>query len=135
MWIFEWLNNQLLKMEWLFNGVEWFVVQVLNLDMATPIGGSVHFFIYDVIKIFILLSVLIFGITYIQTYFPPERTKRILSRYHGFTANTLGALLGTVTPFCSCSSPSPFLRYQAPTAYQIQRYPEAVQNFVLLVSV
>ena len=104
MWIFEWLNNQLLKMEWLFNGVEWFVVQVLNLDMATPIGGSVHFFIYDVIKIFILLSVLIFGITYIQTYFPPERTKRILSRYHGFTANTLGALLGTVTPFCSCSS-------------------------------
>ena len=104
MWIFEWLNNQLLKMEWLFNGVEWFVVQVLNLDMATPIGGSDHFFIYDVIKIFILLSVLIFGITYIQTYFPPERTKRILSRYHGFTANTLGALLGTVTPFCSCSS-------------------------------
>lgn len=104
MFVFEWLNNQLLKMEWLYQAVEWMVVHVFQLDMNTPIGGSVHFFIYDVIKIFILLSVLIFGITYIQTYFPPERTKRILGRYSGIKANTLGALLGTVTPFCSCSS-------------------------------
>lgn len=104
MFILKWLDNQLLKMEWLYEAIEWLVTQIFQLDMNTPIGNSIHFFIYDVIKIFILLSVLIFGITYIQTYFPPERTKRILSRYSGISANTLGALLGTVTPFCSCSS-------------------------------
>lgn len=102
--IFEWLNNQLLKMEWLHNLVTLLVENVFRLDVSTRLGGSIHFFIYDVIKIFILLSVLIFGISYIQSYFPPERTKRILGRFKGITANILAALLGTVTPFCSCSS-------------------------------
>ncbi len=72
--------------------------------METPIGGSIHFFFYDMIKIMILLGVLIFIISYIQSYFPPERTRKILGRFHGIWANTLAALLGTVTPFCSCSS-------------------------------
>ena len=102
--IFEWLNNQLLKMEWLWKLVELLVTKVFGLSMENRLGGSVHFFIYDVIKIFILLSVLIFTISYIQSFFPPERTRKILGRYHGVTANTLAALLGTVTPFCSCSS-------------------------------
>ena len=104
LFVFAWLNNQLLKMEWLHRIVQLFVENVLGLNMETRLGGSIHFFIYDVIKIFILLSVLIFGISYIQSYFPPERTKKILGRFNGFTANTLAALLGTVTPFCSCSS-------------------------------
>ncbi|HRX22161.1 MAG TPA: permease, partial [Syntrophomonadaceae bacterium] len=102
--IFEWLNNQLLKMEWLSNAVRLLVENGFNLDMSTRLGGSIHFFIYDVIKIFILLSVLIFTISYIQSYFPPERTRSIIGRYKGVWANTLGALFGTITPFCSCSS-------------------------------
>ena len=102
--IFEWLNDQLLKMEWLYNCVRWIVENGLHLDMSTRLGGSVHFFIYDVIKIFILLSVLIFTISYIQSYFPPERTRSIIGKYKGVWANTLGALFGTITPFCSCSS-------------------------------
>lgn len=102
--IFEWLNNQLLKMDWLSNSVAYLVEDVFGLNVNEPVGGSIHFFIYDVIKIFILLSVLIFIISYIQSYFPPERTKKILGRFNGFTANILSALLGTVTPFCSCSS-------------------------------
>ena len=102
--IFEWLNNQLLKMEWLSSLVTLLVESVFGLDMNSSIGGSIHFFIYDVIKIFILLSVLIFMISYIQSFFPPERTRKILGRYKGISANILGALLGTVTPFCSCSS-------------------------------
>lgn len=67
-------------------------------------GGSIQFFLYDIIKIMVLLAVLIFIISWIQSYFPPERTKKILSRFHGIWANILAALLGTVTPFCSCSS-------------------------------
>ena len=102
--IFEWLNNQLLKMEWLSGLVKLFVENVFGLSTQERLGGSIHFFIYDVIKIFILLSVLIFTISYIQSFFPPERTRRILGRYNGISANMLGALLGTVTPFCSCSS-------------------------------
>lgn len=102
--IFSWMNRQLLKMEWLYDGVRAFVENVLKLDFESKIGGSVHFFIYDVIKIFILLSVLIFSISYIQSFFPPERTRKILGRFNGVSANILGALLGTVTPFCSCSS-------------------------------
>ncbi|MBV1903933.1 MAG: permease [Marinosulfonomonas sp.] len=74
------------------------------MDMANRVAGSVHFFIYDVIKIFILLSVLIFSISYVQSYFPPERTRRILGQRKGVGANTLAAFLGTLTPFCSCSS-------------------------------
>ena len=102
--IFDFLNNQLLKMEWLSNLVKFLVENVFGLSMADRLGGSLHFFIYDVIKIFILLSFLIFAISYVQSYFPPERTKKILGRFNGFSGNVLGALLGTVTPFCSCSS-------------------------------
>ena len=102
--IFEWLNNQLLKMEWLSDLISHLVENVFKLDTSERIGGSLHFFIYDVLKIFILLSVLIFMISYIQSYFPPERTKKILGRFKGIPANILSALLGTVTPFCSCSS-------------------------------
>ena len=102
--IFDFLNNQLLKMEWLSNLVKFLVENVFGLSMADRLGGSLHFFIYDVIKIFILLAFLIFAISYVQSYFPPERTKKILGRFNGFTGNVLGALLGTVTPFCSCSS-------------------------------
>ncbi len=102
--IFEWFNNQLLKMEWLHDLVRILVENVFGLSIGSRLGGSIHFFIYDVIKIFILLSVLIFGISYIQSFFPPERTKKILGRFNGITANILSALLGTVTPFCSCSS-------------------------------
>ena len=91
-------------MEWLYRLVELLVENVFGLDMNERIGGSVHFFIYDVVKIFILLSFLIFTISYIQSFFPPERTRKILGRYDGITANILGAILGTVTPFCSCSS-------------------------------
>lgn len=102
--IFTWVNTQLLKMQWLWNLVELLVEKVFGLSMDSRIGGSVHFFIYDVIKIFILLTVLIFGISYIQSYFPPEKTKKILGKFKGIKGNILGALLGTVTPFCSCSS-------------------------------
>ncbi|MBN2559206.1 MAG: permease [Clostridia bacterium] len=104
MGIFEWLNNQLLKMEWLSNLVRLLVEKVFGLDTTERLGGSIHFFIYDVIKIFILLAVLIFTVSYIQSHFPPERTRKILGRFKGIWANTLGALLGTLTPFCSCSS-------------------------------
>ena len=102
--IISWLNRQLLKMEWLFELIRLLVENVFGLNIDDRLGGSIHFFIYDVIKIFILLSVLIFTISYIQSYFPPERTKKILGRIKGVPANILGALLGTITPFCSCSS-------------------------------
>lgn len=104
MFLFEFLNNQVLKMEWLSDLIRILVEDVFGLDVDTHLGGGIHFFIYDVIKIFILLSVLIFVISYIQSFFPPERTKKILGKFSGATANALGALLGTVTPFCSCSS-------------------------------
>lgn len=102
--VFSWLNDQILKMQWLSDVLAWLVHNVFGLDLEDRVGGSVHFFLYDVIKIFILLSVLIFIISYIQSHFPPERTRKILGRFHGIGANTLGALLGTITPFCSCSS-------------------------------
>lgn len=102
--VFEFLNDQLLKMNWLSDLVRLLVQNVFGLDVNDRLGGSIHFFIYDVVKIFILLSVLIFVISYIQSYFPPERTKKILGKHRGIGANMLGALLGTVTPFCSCSS-------------------------------
>ena len=102
--IFGWLNNQLLKMTWLSELVRLLVEKVFGLPVSERIGGSIHFFIYDTIKIFILLSLLIFVISYIQSYFPPERTKKILGKIKGIKGNILGALLGTITPFCSCSS-------------------------------
>lgn len=101
---FAWLNNALLKMTWLSEGVRWLVENIFGLSVATRLGGSIHFFIYDVFKIFILLAVLIYSLSYIQSYFPPERTRQILGRMSGLKANIMGALLGTITPFCSCSS-------------------------------
>lgn len=98
------LNDQLLKMTWLSDGVQQLVEKGFGLEISERLGGSIHFFIYDTIKIFILLSVLIFLISYIQSYFPPERTKKLLGGIKGIKGNILGALLGTITPFCSCSS-------------------------------
>ncbi len=97
------IQNQILGMKWL-NKMIGDGLNAVGLDTASRWGGSIQFFIYDVIKIMILLGVLIFMISYIQSYFPPERTKRILGRFHGIGANCVAALLGTVTPFCSCSS-------------------------------
>lgn len=102
--IFGWLNDQLLKMNWLSKLVKKLVENVFGLSTNDRLGGSIHFFLYDTIKIFILLSVLIFIISYIQSYFPPERTRKILGNIKGIKGNILGALLGTITPFCSCSS-------------------------------
>ena len=104
MGIFGWLNDQLLRMDWLAYLVRLLLEGGFGLDMGSRVGASLHFFIYDVIKIFILLSVLIFGISWVQSYFPPERTRRILGGMSGFKARVTGALLGTLTPFCSCSS-------------------------------
>ncbi len=101
---FSWLNDQLLRMQWLSDLVAVLVRDGFGLEIESRIGGSVHFFIYDVVKIFILLSVLIFSISYAQSYFPPERTRRILGQRSGIGANLVAALLGTITPFCSCSS-------------------------------
>ncbi|MEY8416582.1 permease [Tissierella praeacuta] len=111
--ILKWLNTQLLKMEWLFNLIKLLVENIFGLRIESRLGGSIHFFIYDVIKIFILLSFLIFGISYIQSFFPPEKTRKILGKYRGVTANTFAALLGTVTPFCSCSSIPLFIGFSS----------------------
>lgn len=101
--IWSFFQNQILKMEWLNHFIQQILTGVgLNID--NHIGGNLQFFIYDVIKITILLCVLIFVISCIQSYFPPERSKKILGRFHGIGANIVSALLGTVTPFCSCSS-------------------------------
>ncbi|MGM9578339.1 MAG: permease [Evtepia sp.] len=97
------LQNQVLGMRWL-DGLVDGLLSALNVDTASPWGGSLQFFLYDVGKITLLLCVLIFVISYIQSYFPPERSKRILGRFRGIGANLVSALLGTVTPFCSCSS-------------------------------
>lgn len=110
--VLSWMNDQLLRMQWLSDLVT-SGVRAVGLDPATRLGGSVQFFVYDVIKIFILLSVLIFVISYVQSYFPPERTRRILGGRSGIGANILGALLGTLTPFCSCSSIPLFIGFTA----------------------
>ena len=101
MWNF--IQNEVLGMKWLEVLIKEFL-QAIGIDIATNIGGALSFFIYDVIKISILLIVLIFIISYIQSYFPPERSRKILGRYNGIVARIIAALLGTVTPFCSCSS-------------------------------
>ena len=98
------LEDIFLKMTWLNQLSNKLVSNVLGLDTNGMLGGAIQFFIYDVVKIFILLSILIFTISYIQSYFPPERTKKILEKHKGIKGNILGALLGTITPFCSCSS-------------------------------
>lgn len=100
-WFF--FQDQILGMKWL-NALIGRGLEALGLDPESLWGGILQFFLYDTIKIFVLLSLLIFGISYIQSYFPPERTRKILGRFRGLGANTLAALLGTVTPFCSCSS-------------------------------
>lgn len=101
--LWDFIQNQLLGMKWL-NDLTGRGLSALGLDIGNRWVASAQFFIYDTIKIVILLCALIFGISYIQSYFPPERTKKILGRFHGIGANTIAALLGTVTPFCSCSS-------------------------------
>lgn len=100
-WLF--FQNQILGMKWL-NEVIALLLSSIGIDINSNIGASIQFFIYDVIKITVLLCVLIFIISYIQSYFPPERSKKILGQFHGIKANIISALLGTVTPFCSCSS-------------------------------
>ena len=100
-WLF--LQDQVLGMKWL-NAAIGRLLSSLGIDISSQLGGSIRFFIYDVIKITVLLCVLIFMISYIQSYFPPERSKKIMGRFHGVWANLMAALLGTVTPFCSCSS-------------------------------
>ncbi|MDL2249998.1 uncharacterized membrane protein YraQ (UPF0718 family) [Lachnospiraceae bacterium PF1-22] len=99
----DFFQNQVLGMKWL-NSLIGSALEACGLDTTGRIGGSVQFFIYDIIKIMVLLGVLILIISYIQSYFPPERTKKILGKFHGIGANIIAALLGTVTPFCSCSS-------------------------------
>ena len=101
--VWQFIQDQLLKMVWLDKLVIR-LLQLINIDITTPLGGSIQFFIYDVIKITILLCTLIFSISYVQSFFPPERSKKILGKYKGIKANIMAALLGTVTPFCSCSS-------------------------------
>ena len=101
--IWDFFQTEILGMAWL-NRLIGSLLNALGLDTNGKIGGSVQFFIYDMIKIMVLLGILIFIISYIQSYFPPERTKKILGRFHGIGANMIAALLGTVTPFCSCSS-------------------------------
>ena len=101
--IWSFIQDQILGMKWL-NELIGTLLTACGLDVSGRFGSSIQFFIYDTIKIFVLLGFLIFVISYIQSYFPPERTKKILGRFHGVGANIIGALLGTVTPFCSCSS-------------------------------
>ena len=103
MGVWEFIQDQILRMEWLDVAIG-SLLSFIGIDTGTRLGGSLQFLVYDLIKILILLTVLIFLISYIQSYFPPERTKRILGKYRGLRGNTIGALLGTVTPFCSCSS-------------------------------
>lgn len=101
--VWDFFQNEILGMKWL-NQLIGNLLEVCGLSTETRLGGSVQFFIYDTIKIMLLLGVLILIISYIQSYFPPERTKKILGRFRGIGANMIAALLGTVTPFCSCSS-------------------------------
>ncbi len=103
MGVWQFIQDQVLGMKWL-NELMGKGLSLLGLDVGGRIGGSVQFFLYDVLKITALLCFLIFVISYLQSYFPPERSRRILGRFHGVGANIISALLGTVTPFCSCSS-------------------------------
>lgn len=103
MGVWQFIQDQVIGMKWM-NELIGRGLSVLGLDVGERVGGSIQFFIYDVLKITILLCLLIFMISYIQSYFPPERSKKILGRFHGVGANIISALLGTVTPFCSCSS-------------------------------
>jgi uncharacterized membrane protein YraQ (UPF0718 family) len=111
--IFGFLNDQLLKMNWLYDLIKLLVERVFGISISTKLGGSIHFFFYDTIKIFILLSVIIFIVSIIRSYFPPERTKKLLGegKARGFLGNVFAALLGIVTPFCSCSAVPVFIGF------------------------
>ncbi|SHJ75703.1 permease [Paramaledivibacter caminithermalis] len=106
----KWING-LFQFKWLDKLVEKLVENVFGISMTTRLGSSIHFFIYDTIKIIILLGIMIFTISYIRSYFPPERTKKILSKFSGITGNIMASLLGIVTPFCSCSSVPIFIGF------------------------
>ena len=101
--IWGFIQHQLLGMRWL-NDLVGALLRSLGVDISERLGASLQFFLYDIIKITVLLCILIFSISYVQSFFPPERSRRIMGRFHGIWANIIGALLGTVTPFCSCSS-------------------------------
>lgn len=109
-WLF--IQDQLLGMKWMHEGIG-FILNQIGLSTSETLGGMLQFFIYDVIKIFILLVLLIFMISYIQSYFPPERSRKIISKFKGIWANVAGALLGTITPFCSCSSIPLFIGFSS----------------------
>lgn len=98
--VWDWIQNELLGMPWL-RQLTGSLLRACGLDINSPAGASVHFFLYDTVKILLLLAALIFAISYIQSYFPPSRSRRILGRFRGLAANAVAALLGTVTPFCS----------------------------------
>ena len=108
----EFIQDEVLRMTWLSNLLR-LALEKLGLDVDSRIGGSLHFFLYDCVKITIYLCVLIFFISYLQSFFPPERTKKILGHFRGISANLVAALLGTVTPFCSCSSIPIFMGFTA----------------------
>ena len=101
MW--EFIQDQLFGMKWL-NDIIGFLLSSFGVNTESAVVSAIRFFLYDVIKIVLLLCILVFVISFIQSYFPPERSKKIMGRFHGIGANIVGALLGTVTPFCSCSS-------------------------------
>ena len=108
----EFIQDEVLRMTWLSRLLR-LALENLGLDVDSRIGGSLHFFLYDCVKITIYLCVLIFAISYLQSFFPPERTKKILGHFRGISANLVAALLGTVTPFCSCSSIPIFIGFTA----------------------
>ena len=110
--VWDFFQTEILGMSWL-NRLISTLLNACGLDTASRIGGSVRFFIYDTVKIMVLLGFLILIISYIQSFFPPERTKKILGHFHGIWANILAALLGTVTPFCSCSSIPLFIGFSS----------------------
>jgi uncharacterized protein len=108
--IWSFISDQILGMKWI-NSLIGNLLKSMGLDLSSKFGGALQFFLYDTIKITILLCLLIFIITYIESYFPPEKTKKILSKFKGIKGNIMGALLGTITPFCSCSSIPVFIGF------------------------
>ncbi len=112
MLLWNFIQEELFGMKWLSELLKTWL-ETLGFDIASRIGGSIHFFVYDVIKISLLLCTLIFVMSFIQSYFPPEKSRRIMGRFHGITANVIGALLGALTPFCSCSSIPIFMGFMS----------------------
>ena len=126
------LLDRVLKMNWL-SDLLWEPVVALGLDPSSAWGGSVHFFLYDTIKITILLCVMIYLISYVQSHFPPERSRKIMGRFDGIGGNIMGALLGTVTPFCSCSSIPIFIGFRKLQKCYVDgndTFPEKFRHFV-----